>query len=110
MWQADCRRCRWAFLTSSNKQLIYNLQTEPNESVCQAVTCFHSAVPAGGGFPGGGADAPDLGSLMAMLGGGPGGPGGAPQPVANPEEAFATQLTQLEVGSNSKGHHDQVLI
>ena len=44
---------------------------------------------------------PDMGSLMAMLGNGGGLGGGlsAPQPVANPEEAFATQLTQLEVRS-----------
>ena len=40
-----------------------------------------------------------MGSLMAMMGGaGMGGMGGLGiPPVANPEEAFAQQLTQLQV-------------
>lgn len=47
---------------------------------------------------------PDMNSLMAMLGGGGGGGGdmgmGIP-PVANPEEAFAEQLIQLQVSCAS---------
>ena len=50
----------------------------------------------GGAAPGGGL--PDFGPMMGMLGGLPGGFGGAvggTPPVANPEEAYATQIQQL---------------
>lgn len=61
---------------------------------------------ATGGAPGSGAAGsgamPDLGALMSMLGGMGGGMGGvgalgAPQPVADPETAYASQLQQLRV-------------
>ena len=54
-------------------------------------------LPAGGAPPGGapGAGTPDLAGLMGMLNtGGFGGMPAAP-PVANPEEAYATQIQQL---------------
>jgi ubiquilin len=54
------------------------------------------SAPSGGG-PLGGAAMPDMGALMGMLGGGGlGGLGGAPPPPANPEEAYASQLAQLQ--------------
>ena len=58
-----------------------------------------SGVPGGvqgGAAPGGGM--PDFASMMSMMGGLPGGFGGAgggTPPVANPEEAYATQIQQL---------------
>ncbi|KAL4423598.1 hypothetical protein ABPG77_004638 [Micractinium sp. CCAP 211/92] len=57
---------------------------------------------SGGAGAGGGAGAPgaglDFGALMGMLGGGAGGMGGfgAPPPPANPEQAYAAQLQQLQ--------------
>jgi hypothetical protein len=54
-----------------------------------------------GGAPGGGGAGgmPDLSAMMAALGGmgGMGGGLGLPQPVADPDTAYATQLQQLQV-------------
>ena len=55
-----------------------------------------SGMMGGAGAPPGGNGGMDLQALQSMLGGfGMGTP--AIQPVANPEEAYASQLTQLQV-------------
>jgi len=68
-----------------------------------ALMAAMGAMGAGGGAAAGGAGNPGLAGLQQLLGGmGAGGMGmgmggfGVPPPVANPEEAYADQLTQLE--------------
>lgn len=67
---------------------------------CTAFLCMSQSLHAGAGAgAGAGGGMPDMSALMGMLGGAGGGIAGfgAPQPVTNPEETFAMQLTQLEV-------------
>ncbi len=61
--------------------------------------------PGAGGLPGLGGAGGDMSGLAALLGGGGGGGfggfgggGGGVPPVADPETAYASQLTQLQVG------------
>ena len=79
----------------------------PNANQMQMLSQLLGGANAGGGN-GGTGNAPDMSALMAMmqgLGGGGGGGSlpGAPAPVQNPEEAYATQLQQLR----DMGFYDQ---
>ena len=67
--------------------------------------------PGAGGLPGLGGAGGDMAGLAALLGGGGGGGfgglgggGGGVPPVADPETAYASQLTQLQVGIKSTFH------
>ena len=67
--------------------------------------------PGAGGLSGLGGAGGDMAGLAALLGGGGGGGfgglgggGGGVPPVADPETAYASQLTQLQVGINSTFH------
>ncbi len=64
--------------------------------------------PGAGGLPGLGGAGGDMSGLAALLGGGGGGGfgggGGGVPPVADPETAYASQLTQLQVGIKPTFH------
>ena len=82
-------------LTSRSSQAVQQLQSSGAGNL-------FGGLPAAGAQPGGAPAAggvPNLAGLLGMLNaGGMGGMGGmpaAPPPVANPEEAYATQIQQL---------------